>query len=78
MAVDRSRPPVRMPGYWRCWRTWLIVARSLGLTWPQCDELLPVYQAATLRACDPSSESLKVDTRADQTSINLPLKTPTI
>ncbi len=57
-AIARSLPPLTMPGYWRCWRTWLIVARSLGLTCPQCDELLPVYQAAALRACDRQREAV--------------------
>lgn len=52
LAIARSVPPVRMDGYWRCWATWLRVARGLGLRGRQTDGLLGVYQSAALAACE--------------------------
>jgi len=50
LAIVRSVPPLRMPGYWRCWRTWQIIARCLGVSRRHDQALLGEYQSAANRA----------------------------
>jgi|GEM_PF-6770882 len=63
LAIARSLPPQTMPGYWMCWRTWQIVARSLGISRRHDPMLLLGYQAAAHKA------SIRADLQAQEDEI---------
>jgi hypothetical protein len=52
LAIERSVPPITMPGYSRCWDRWEEIAKALGATTYRRNLLMRVYQSAALRACE--------------------------
>lgn len=54
LAVARSLPPTRMPGYGRTLDIWIGIAESLRASDGDIRHLIGIYQDAALRACEQS------------------------